>query len=132
MGVFLGLIGLILILSNLRGEDAVYGLVALGVAIFIILRILDRDNNLLANGNVAFAKIVGVKQEDVDDTISWRLDYMIRDSRRTIHTAAYDYADAGEWPGQVGDVLPVFYDGSNPSRNYLLLDSDRIIPPSGG
>ncbi len=131
VGVFLALLGLVLILSNLRGEDAVYGLVALGVVIFIILRILDRGNNLLANGNLTFGKVVGVEREDGDDEISWRVDYQFRDSRGTVHTAAYEYA-YGEWQGQVGDVLPVFYDSSNPSRNYLLLDSDRIVPPSGG
>ena len=133
VGVFLALLGLVLILSNLRGEDAVYGLVALGVVIFIILRILDRGNNLLSNGNLTFGKIVDVEWiGNVEGELGWRLDYEFRDSRGTVHTAAYEYADEGEWQGQVGDVLPVFYDSSNPSRNYLLLDSDRIVPPSGG
>ena len=120
VGVFLALLGLVLILSNLRGEDAVYGLVALGVVIFIILRILDRGNNLLSNGNLTFGKIVDVEWiGNVEGELGWRLDYEFRDSRGTVHTAAYEYADEGEWQGQVGDVLPVFYDSSNPSRNYL-------------
>ena len=100
---------------------------------FIILRILDRGNNLLSNGNVAFGKIVGVEWVgNVEAELGWRLDYQFRDSRGTVHAAAYKYADEEEWQGQVGDVLPVFYDSSNPSCSYLLLDSDRIVGPRGG
>ena len=106
-------------------------IIFLAIAVLIFLVNPDRSARLLANGNLTFAKIVGVKQEDVDDTISWDVDCQFRDSGGAVHTAAYVYAH-GKWQGQVGDVLPVFYDSSNPSRNYLLLDSDRIIPPSGG
>ena len=101
------------------------------IAVVIFLVNPDRSARLLANGNLTFGKVVGVEREDGDDEISCRVDCKFRDSRGTVHTAAYEYAYR-EWEGQVGDVLPVFYDSSNPSRNYLLLDSDRIIPPSGG
>ena len=104
-------------------------IIFLAIAVLIFLVNPDRSARLLASGNLTFGKVVGVEREDGDEEISWRVDCKFRDSRGTVHTAAYKYADEGEWQGQVGDVLPIFYDSSNPSRNYLLLDRGMHLTP---
>ena len=128
-GVLLGLFGLLFFFFRLPGKEAILGLVAIVVALFLS-QIPDKSNKLLASGNVTFGKILKAEWEgNVEAELGWRLDYKFADSKGAVHTAAYEYADEEEWQGKVGDVLPVFYDNSNPSRNYLLLDLDRIVRP---
>jgi len=111
------------------------GLILLVLFIYALIGLNDLESrvgitDLLANGNVTFGKIVNAKWVgNLEAELGWRLDYKFADSKGMVHTAAYEYADEEEWQGQVGDVLPVFYDNSNPSRNYLLLDLDRIVRP---
>ena len=106
--------------------------VKIGIAILFAIAVgtylvhLDKSDKLMANGNVTFGKIVGAEWEGgVEGELGWRLDYKFRDNNGTVHAAAYKYADEKEWQGQVGDILPVFYEQYKPSRNLLLLDLTR-------
>ena len=139
VGVFLGLIGLILILSNLRGEDAVYGLVALCVVIFIIfiiLRVLGSGDNLLSNGDISFAKLVHVQVKSFDsEGTLWRLVWVFRDSNARVRyisdeASELDCRSGQDWAvPKVGGILPVVYDSKNSSHNHLLVDLDKIGRP---
>ena len=71
-------------------------IIFLAIAVVIFLVNPDRSARLLANGNLTFGKVVGVEREDGDDEISWRVDCKFRDSRGTVHAAAYEYADEEE------------------------------------
>ena len=83
---------------------------------------------LLATGNVALGKVVAFEWAgNVEADLGWNIDYWFWDSGGNAYAETYEYANQQEWQGQIGDLLPVIYDNSDPSRHQLLFDLDRIV-----
>ena len=109
-------------------EAAIFLATLFAIALVTFLVNPDRSAKLLASGNVTFGKIVEAEWVgNVEAELGWSLEYVFADSDGTLHTVRPDYINDDTKEFKVGDVLPVFYDSGNPSRNYLLLDPNRIV-----